>query len=1521
MEEEKKKIKKRRLPLWALLIIAFTILTVGSVVVEAGTTRPFRYYTDDNNTAFTYYTNANGNGSKSLWGINTDNPLCELDINGSVCINSTGIWVNGSQVTGGGVGTNVAFVTVGNDGSLSAERAISAGYGITTTDTGANGLLRINITGLEACGGSNVSVWNGTEWNCVSGGGADGNNYTSGIDFSFNSNNIILNLERVGMINLSTFFTLQANNGINVTNRVFYIDGVTCGSGEYSRFNGSGFSCFADQSGGADGNNYLTSVESNYTTNSWKLLFNRSGLGQLSMDIFYANDTGRVDALIIKDNQFYANITAINSSLATTISGLSALSLNVTTINSSLATTISGLSLLSLNVTNLQTSNTSIWTKIDQFYANITAINSSLATTITGLSQLSANVTSLNNTEVTQRGLIYSNMTAINSSLATTISGLSALSLNVTTINSSLATTITGLTNLTRNVTDLNGNKSGLGTVTCAAGTVAQNITLGVGAPTVQCQTQTGGADGNNFDTSHEFNTTGLTTTLYTNRTGLAQISASFTNGNTTSQIQAATFYSTLYLNITNLQTSNTSVWTNINGLYANLTTINSSLATTITGLTNLTRNVTDINSNKSGTGNCAAGTVEQNDTINGPQCVPLTTFTYSNYFDQNLNTTNSVNFAGATIAATSANGTYPDGRVHAYFFENNLNDENQTINLTAYGTGASYQNGPNGKALFLAALNNTLIQNVSLMNFTDMALPWSITLFAKFNQTPTFNQMLWEEGTSDGTKQRTVYFYYESTVGTIRLGGNGGGGAGCTAFNFDTTKPDTNWHNYAITYTGGTFKVYIDAVQMNGSASYTYGVGCVATTNYTHVASQGTPAAPTNNLLGGIDTIYHYNKTLSQAEITAIQNTTTTGNITLNMICLSGTCITTWNNVSDTTNTYINITNLQTSNTSAWTNINGLYANQTAINSSLATTITGLSQLSANVTSINSSLTTKDNQFYANITAINSSLATTISGLSALSLNVTTINSSLATTITGLTNLTRNVTDINSNKSGIGTVTCAAGTILQNVTLGVNAPTGQCVSTSAGSGNITGSNATANYPAVWTSTSNLAADLINVSYTKGWPTACPVPYVLIGISNGSSTCALVNATNITGVPECNVITEKTLYNTTTGLWSCGTDQNSGSGVTQAQLDNLSYNITIVIQNITNINTTLTTKDNQFYANITAINSSLATTISGLSLLSLNVTNLQTSNTSAWTNINGLYANLTSLNSTEVLQRGLIYANMTAINSSLATTITGLSQLSANVTSINSTLQANLSALNGNKSGLGTVTCAVGTYLQNVTLISNAPTAQCAVDAGTAYTAGGGLNLSVTAFLVDAVTCTGNAVSQYDGDKFVCVTPAGGSGSGNLTGGAGASLYNIAWWSNATMLNGSSTGMTYNTSVLNMNNDTITNVTLFAGALENNLTNNGTPFLNWNDGMYQAITLNQTTTISQMTAPGVFPTRVQLKVLQNSTGLNYGLTFPAGIKWQGGAAPIWTTTLGRADFVACYYDGVSYWCSTSFNFG
>lgn len=84
--------------------------------------------------------------------------------------------------------------------------------------------------------------------------------------------------------------------------------------------------------------------------------------------------------------------------------------------------------------------------------------------------------------------------------------------------------------------------------------------------------------------------------------------------------------------------------------------------------------------------------------------------------------------------------------------------------------------------------------------------------------------------------------------------------------------------------------------------------------------------------------------------------------------------------------------------------------------------------------------------------------------------------------------------------------------------------------------------------------------------------------------------------------------------------------------------------------------------------------------------------------------------------------------------------------------------------------------------------------------------------------------------------------------------------------------------------------------------------------VDFTQGPNQKVVLTANCTLS-LTAPA-YPGAMRLKLVQDATG-SRTVTFPAVVKWAGGAAPTLTATAGRVDLIHLYFDGTNYYGSST----
>jgi len=85
----------------------------------------------------------------------------------------------------------------------------------------------------------------------------------------------------------------------------------------------------------------------------------------------------------------------------------------------------------------------------------------------------------------------------------------------------------------------------------------------------------------------------------------------------------------------------------------------------------------------------------------------------------------------------------------------------------------------------------------------------------------------------------------------------------------------------------------------------------------------------------------------------------------------------------------------------------------------------------------------------------------------------------------------------------------------------------------------------------------------------------------------------------------------------------------------------------------------------------------------------------------------------------------------------------------------------------------------------------------------------------------------------------------------------------------------------------------------------------GSVTVNWNNGNVQAFTLANGANTITMSNPQA-GARYLLEIKQPASSSAGTVTWPANVKWSGGTAPTLSTTNGRSDLVALYYNGTNY---------
>jgi hypothetical protein len=213
-----------------------------------------------------------------------------------------------------------------------------------------------------------------------------------------------------------------------------------------------------------------------------------------------------------------------------------------------------------------------------------------------------------------------------------------------------------------------------------------------------------------------------------------------------------------------------------------------------------------------------------------------------------------------------------------------------------------------------------------------------------------------------------------------------------------------------------------------------------------------------------------------------------------------------------------------------------------------------------------------------------------------------------------------------------------------------------------------------------------------------------------------NANIATLNATmqgviaNLTSLNTTTVSTFGLVYTNFTNLNASYTGNLSGlyNNITALQGSNTSANANIATLNSTLISgvaniATLNMSLQAVMVNVTTVNATATGAVSVNNAQYLNITALQGSNTTIFSMLALLYTNVTNINATLQANINLVQANVTSVNATVAFLVAN-----------NITANANIATLNSTKALAGTVTCATGTFAQNVTMNAlSAPSVQC----------------------------------------------------------------------------------------------------------------------------------------------------------------------------------------------------------------
>ena len=88
------------------------------------------------------------------------------------------------------------------------------------------------------------------------------------------------------------------------------------------------------------------------------------------------------------------------------------------------------------------------------------------------------------------------------------------------------------------------------------------------------------------------------------------------------------------------------------------------------------------------------------------------------------------------------------------------------------------------------------------------------------------------------------------------------------------------------------------------------------------------------------------------------------------------------------------------------------------------------------------------------------------------------------------------------------------------------------------------------------------------------------------------------------------------------------------------------------------------------------------------------------------------------------------------------------------------------------------------------------------------------------------------------------------------------------------------------------------------------------------NGQFQKLTLTGNCTLSFTSmASYPYPTRYQLKLIQDATGNRTVTWNVSGLKWAGGTEPTLSTAAGAIDIITIYFDGTYFYATAGLDFG